>query len=685
MTHLDNLANLIWRPPAPRAFIADWRKLAKPLSCSAGEMITRQYHPARDFYCLLDGEVEHTIQLQGQDERFKVGDLSLRYFPLGWSGFSAPHRYATSARAISDCKLLRWSIDELHRLFVRAPSLGRQFYTYLLSNVLNLLADARQQLQRTPFATGLLVDALSDKPAGVNQAESCEAVEDVLAHSLFFEVFPEFHLDKLRDLIELRRYDKDEYLYQQGAQGHSLIVLIDGSVAASFTAAGRQADIYLRSYTTPGQIIAHPELTLSGRHEETAVALGTTTVALVSGAALERLAEQAPEFGLLLAQRLLWLVSSRLRTLRIQLIAQRYDREEIAIQNLLAQVSPQLGIASKLYKLPHLLANRITHGEAFTCLEALRCSGSRLERTLAGICLDILSEVWREFRFYQGLLEVYQGVTRAPLESDVRQVRQLCNRSFQRAFSTARHVIRGVENLPDEPGHIFILNHLVSHPGHVLPNGFELALDTHFVSAMILHPKYGDGGIRVVRRGRGEEHGHHSYYDRLGHIFVHTGESDARSVPPRELAADRAAFNELAGGYLRRGINLIICPEGTSKWSRESPVPFRKGAFHLAATLDPEPLIVPVAVANFDKRLKHNAFAAVIHEPFRLSEHCNPYDKESLANFVDAFRDTFHAYVAEAMALAEEAGSPSERAGRQPDKLRAARWRKDYGRLTFDL
>lgn len=673
MIHLDNLANLIWRPPAPHAFIVDWRQLATPLTCSMGEMITQQYHPAKDFYCLLDGEVEHTIQLQGQDERFKVGDLSLRYFPLGWSGFSAPHRYATSARAISDCKLLRWSIDELHRLFVRAPSLGRQFYTYLLSNVLNLLADARQQLQRTPFATGLLVDALSDKSAGVNQAEGCEAVEDVLAYSLFFEVFPECHLNRLRELIEVRRYEQGEYLHRQDKQGCKLVILIDGSVAAGFAAAGGKSDVYLRSYTTPGQIIAHPELTLSGRHEETAVALSTTTVALVSSAALGQLAEQVPEFGLLLAQRLLWLVSSRLRTLRIQLIAQYYDREDITIQNLLAQVSPQLGIASDLYKLPHLLANRLTHGEAFDCLEALGCAGSRLERTLAGICLDILSDVRREFRFYQGLLEVYQGVTQAPLESDTRQVRQLCNRSFQRAFSAARHVIRGLENLPDEPGHIFILNHLVSHPGYVLPNGFELALDTHFVSAMILHPKYGDGGIRVVRHGRGEEYGHHSYYERLGHIFVHTGESDARSVPPQALAADRAAFNELAGGYLRRSINLIICPEGTSKWSRESPVPFRKGAFHLAAALDPEPLIVPVAVANFDKRLKHNAFAAVIHEPFRLSEYCNPYNKESLTNFVDAFRDTFRAYVAEAMALAEEAGSQSERVMRHPDKLRAAR------------
>ncbi len=654
MAHLDTLANLIWSA-APRAFVADWRKRAQPVTLAANQMITRQYHPAADFYFLLDGEVEHTIQLQGRDEHFKVGDLSLRYFPLGWSGFSLPQRYATSARAITDCQLLRWSSEDLQHLFSRAPCQARQLYHYVLSSVLNLLADARQQLRRTPSVTDLLLEALSQNRADNGPDEGREAaVSEILGHSLFFEVFPEAYLDRLGDLVELRRFRKDEYIYQQGAPGHYLMMLMDGSVASSFSAADGSDEIYLRSYTTPGQIIAHPDLSLSGRHEETALALSDGSLALINSAALEDLAETQPEFGELLAQRLLWLVSARLRTLRIQLIAQRYQQEEIAVQNLLAQVSPQLGIASKLYKLPHLLANRITHAEAFDCLESVKRHGSRLERTLAGVCVDLLSELWRELRFYQGLQQVYQAVTQAPLDEDTRSVRQRCSHSFQQAFSAARYVIRGAEHLPDAPGHIFILNHLISHPCYALPNGFELALDTHFVSAMILDPNYGDGGVRVVRRGRGEEHGHHGYYDRLGHIYVHTGESHVVAASDQTLAMQRAAFNELASSYLQRGINLIICPEGTSHWSQDSPAPFRKGAFHLAAALDPEPLIVPIAVANFDRRLKHSAFAAVIHEPFRVSERCIPQHKQSLANFLDELRDSYRAYVAKAAALAEQ-------------------------------
>jgi CRP-like cAMP-binding protein len=660
VSHLDRLANLIWEPGVNRSFVSNWCKHAQTVNISAGQVITKQYHPADYFYFLVDGEVEHSLKLEGLNDSFKVGGVSLHYFPLGWSGFSLPHRYATTAQATADCKLLRWSTSDLQQLFYRAPHLGARFYQYLLSSVLNLLGDARLQLKRTPPATGLLVEALSEKPGGSNEPDGQNAFAEILAHSLFFEVFPESCIDRLQELVEIRHYSKGECIYQQGAQAECLAILLDGSVASSFSAAGGQGEVYLRSYTTPGQIIAHPDLTLSGKHEETACAITHTRVALISSGALEQLAEEMPEFGLLWAQRLLWLVSSRLRTLRIQLIAQRYDQEHIAVQNLLAQVSPQLGIASRLYKLPHLLAKRITHAEAFDCLGEVKRNGSRLERTLAGICLDLLSEVRRELRFYEGLLNVYQDVIQAPLDSDPRQVRELCSQRFQQAFSATRYVIRGTENLPASPGNIFILNHLVSHPYHALPNGFELALDTHFVSAMILAPKYGDGGVRVVRRGRGEEHGHHSYYDRLGHIYVHTAESDPLSAAGPEQEANRAAFNALAGDYLAQGTNLIICPEGTSKWSQESPAPFRKGSFHLAAALDPEPLIVPIAVANFDKRLKHNAFAAVIHEPFRISDRCDPGDKESLAAFLDDYRTVYRGYVEEAMTLAQAACGESE-------------------------
>jgi hypothetical protein len=52
--------------------------------------------------------------------------------------------------------------------------------------------------------------------------------------------------------------------------------------------------------------------------------------------------------------------------------------------------------------------------------------------------------------------------------------------------------------------------------------------------------------------------------------------------------------------------------------------------------VDPEPLIVPIAVANFDKKLTRTTTGAVVHEPFRLSEHvAEPADDAALSAFIN--------------------------------------------------
>ncbi len=655
MDKLEKLSNEIWQGEASRAFLSEWRDLAEKVAFNKGEVIVKQMHLAQYIYFLVEGEIEHGLAFDASKADVSVGGISLRFFPLGWSGFSAPFRYATSATAKSECCLYRWPIDALNQLFYVDLSMGQQFFRYIFNRVLPLLDDARGKLKALSSASGMLEHTLAKRiPESSCEPLSPEQTRDVLGHSLFLEVFPEDYLDMLEHLVEVKHFHQGEMLYEQGDVSEQFILLAAGAVAVSFKPDTSDNKVFLRSYSSPGQVVASTAFSLSGKHEEMAMAITDVTVLSINKSDILQICETQPDFWLVLERRLLWLLSSRLRTLRIQMVAQKNDDEHLVIQNLLSQVSPQLGIFSKLYKLPHLLASRLTHAEALACLQDLKHNGSRLERTLASVCLDLLSELWRELEFYEGLHEVYQTVTQAPLDQAPENMRRLCNISFRRVFDCSRFIIRGVEHLPSRPGNIFILNHLISHPYHALANGFELALDTHFVSAMILDPQYGDGGVRVVRRGRGEEHGHHSYYDRLGHIYVHTSESDALLEPEQEVKARRERFTQTAGDYLRAGFNLIVCPEGTSNWGENSPSLFKKGIFHLAAALDSEPLIVPIALANFDKRLKNSAFAAVVHKPFYLKEKCDPYDKKSLDDFLASFRDTYRAYVIEAQILADD-------------------------------
>jgi len=57
-----------------------------------------------------------------------------------------------------------------------------------------------------------------------------------------------------------------------------------------------------------------------------------------------------------------------------------------------------------------------------------------------------------------------------------------------------------------------------------LPNDFILTLDTHFVASMILMAHYGTAPIRVVRKSQPHERGHQKFFDRLGYLYVYSGD-----------------------------------------------------------------------------------------------------------------------------------------------------------------
>lgn len=81
---------------------------------------------------------------------------------------------------------------------------------------------------------------------------------------------------------------------------------------------------------------------------------------------------------------------------------------------------------------------------------------------------------------------------------------------------------------------------------------------------------------------------------------------------------------------------------------------FRPGIFRLAATLEPEPLIVPVVVANFDRQVTKTTTVAVVHPPFRVSERVSdPTTREKLLGFLnDELHPQYSNWVQEAVAIA---------------------------------
>ncbi len=206
-----------------------------------------------------------------------------------------------------------------------------------------------------------------------------------------------------------------------------------------------------------------------------------------------------------------------------------------------------------------------------------------------------------------------------------------------------RHVdfhIEGWENLPNESGHIFIYNHLINHESYTLPNDFQITLDSHFLSALILDVKYDDPGIRIVRIPDDGEYGHQNYYQNQGHIKVYASSENTQSKTDKKLV--NPSFYEVAGKLLSENQNLIISPEGKSYTTETSPGTFKTGAFKLALQQKNEPYIVPIVLRDFDRRMAQNKVKCKILKPFKISDFIDNNENQlEVIAFVNNYQKQF--------------------------------------------
>ena len=646
------------RPAVSDEATAAFLELADETQVDVGQTLVRQFTPATHLFLLLDGEVRFEIQLDEGNENLDVGISRARWTPIGWSGFRTPHRYATTVRTMSACRLLRFEHAALSRCFAEQPALGVLFLEGVLAGSLALLSDVRGRLAGSTRTPANFADALQREGEEEAYNRAAPPLLTLLRRSAFFEVFTERHLDTLAATAESRYFCRGEPIVEQDARDPGLWVLATGRVALNYRPPGAEQAFALRTLTEPGAIVTWAGLGGVTEHSTAVVATRDCTVYRIDPTALAPALDTDPRLAFALTRRLLWLSSNHLRTARALFISRRFEQEILAIRNVLEQSCTQFNVGSPLHRLPHLLENALTLGDAFAAIEALQQSPDALERNLAQLCGDMLGEVRREHDFFEALRRVYHAVVTAPRDRSPRDVRALCAGGFREAFRQVRSVVEGEHHLPDGPGHIFIFNHLKNHEYNTLPNNFQLTLDSHFVSAMILDPRYGDSGIRVVRESRGTEYGHQAYYDRLGHLSVYTRESDEIDESREERRTRLDAFFGTAGAHLKARTNVILSPEGTSCWTEDSPGPFKAGAFRLAASVEPEPRIVPIAVANFDRRVHSTVYAVVIKPPFRLSDVMqDPRDPTELQTFLVDYQTVYARYVREARALAGSADS----------------------------
>ena len=244
------------------------------------------------------------------------------------------------------------------------------------------------------------------------------------------------------------------------------------------------------------------------------------------------------------------------------------------------------------------------------------------------------------------LNNLFKKVIKLPDNLNPNDVRVFCSREITRIFSKINYIIKGSENLPYEQNSIFIYNHLNNPLDYSVSTNFQITLDSHFISSLILYKYYNNAGNRVVRCSLENELAHKNYYEKFDYIRVFAERFIPKTMNYKEVKEFNKGFYSHSIDNLKKGVGIIVSPEGFSLKTEESPGIFKLGVFKLATIVKPEPKIVPIVMANFDKLLSKSLYKCEIMKPFKMSDHgiYGP-DDPKLLSFIESFNGKYKRWV----------------------------------------
>ncbi len=646
-------------PESSRITVAEslvvWlRRAAHVTRFEEGDVVMEHHAVADSLHFLAEGDLHYRHIVGEPDRGERISYDRMPFMPVGWSSLDF-HRYRATAIAQSDGRLLSVPLTEVRQIATEDPRVWVAISDFVLRTAVQLLWEARGR--RTP-------DSAVGSPPD-HQVASGESEPTV--HGMYRQSpgFARLSADCRRWLVDhtvVYRLAAGNQPLREGVTAEGLWLLHEGRVALTSRIATESGDQgAVRHSVLPGALLS---LSSFGAALPAPYGIEPTrksTLAFVPRSALAELIESEPRWAVEIIGQQLRQLRSYLVSTRVQLGGVPDDGGVQVLRDLVEDGMPALPVGSALFGVPTLLQDKRTREQGFRVLYRSLLAGTEGERAVAEPALDRLSDFERGHRFSQGMLATYAAVVRNRHLPPV-ELRSLSSRYFLDALSHVPYVMKGLENLPDDPNCIFIYNHMAYADDSILPNGFLFNPDSHFLSSMIMGPKYGDG-IRISRTNAVTEFWRSDYYEPQAHIPVTTPESGWRDESPEEKQQRKEQFFEDCAAVLAAGQPFSIAPEGTiteeHSVTERSPAPLKAGAFLMSGRLPSRPRIVPVAFANIDKPAYEAVFSCVIKPGFHIEERgVDVNDRAELAQFLESYRIEFRGHVEEAIDLVRQLESP---------------------------
>ncbi|MCV2402448.1 cyclic nucleotide-binding domain-containing protein [Marinomonas sp. C2222] len=622
--------------------------MASTRTLTAGEVLAKQFEIGENLYFLLEGEIAISVPLQDSVKSYNVTLMNEPLAPIGWSAFRHPSRYATTFTATKSSTLVAWPIVELQKLLDQNLAFAEAFLQFVYQESLTVLTSIQNQTH--PFLSNESLAFEETRPLDGSETQSQPLKDSValLNFAPFCETFTQAEIHTLAKKATILLAHQGDIISQQDQPEDGLYLLIKGKAIVSYQTDSGDI-ITTRSISRAGTVLAWATQNTELKNRTSIISSRDSSILFIKQEDLLKIFEESPKLSVKYLYRLIWLVGTHLLAARMRYLSQIANDEVLAVSNVIQQNAALLPVSSPLYKVSELLKSAITTDEAFGIFYHCLHFGTVLERTISGMCLDILKDLQRENAFYRHLQNTYDTINNLPTETPALDARRLGTELFKQAFEEVPYVIKGLENLPKKAGSLFIYNHLLGSPTNRLPNGFRFSLDAQFISSMVIDNEYGISGQRVVRRSKDSEFWRDNFYNKFGNIFIKSWDSLTQDTP------DHDQFIEQSHDTLRQNFPILISPEGKSFSTHQSPGAFLPHVFDIAGTMEnEEPWIVPIIVANFDKRADHNIYTIVIKPAFKLSERVNYNDKVAFKQFLKDYQEEYRGYVEEAVELSKE-------------------------------
>ena len=143
---MEDLKSIIMLSDLNGAMLEKMLKVTKKTTYSSGEYIFKEGDYAEYLYAVFNGKVG--LELQKDTSTLVMINTITRGYALGFSALvdTENRRYISHAKALSNVSLLKWSVEDLRKLFHKDCEMG-----YLLMKRIAKIAKKRLQVRNAQF------------------------------------------------------------------------------------------------------------------------------------------------------------------------------------------------------------------------------------------------------------------------------------------------------------------------------------------------------------------------------------------------------------------------------------------------------------------------------------------------------------------------------------------------------